>query len=162
MPCRCSSMSPGRGGAGWWRRTSPTVWEAQHTPLAVAEGVEQPTVGRGGGWLVAGDAPVVAQALHDRGGKAQAAGAAAALAVEDAGDGGIGVVGRQPADECDGGLVGADRWWVGAGQLDGQFAGLPAAPARQQPGAGGVAVDGDDDLLQQGPQQLLAVPVGGG
>src|SRR5207247_9168261 len=81
---------------------------------------------------------------------------------EDAGDGGIGVVGRQPADECDGGLVGADRWWVGAGQLDGQFAGLPAAPARQQPGAGGVAVDGDDDLLQQGPQQFLAVPVGGG
>src|SRR6266545_679876 len=116
----------------------------------------------GGGWLVAADTPVVAQALHDRGGEAQAAGAAAALAVEDPGDDGIGVVGRQPADQRDGVLVGADRRGVGAGQLDDQLAGVAAAPAQQQPGAGGVAVDGDDDLLEQGAQQLLAVPVGGG
>ena len=89
--------------------------------------------------------------MHDRGGEAQAAGAAAALAVEDAGDGGVGVVGRQAADQCDGVLVGADLRRVGAGQVDDQLAGLPAAPAQQQLGAGGVAVDGDDDLLEQGP-----------
>src|SRR5215211_753324 len=79
---------------------------------------DQLAVWRGGGWLVAADAPVMPQALHDRGGEAQAAGAAAALAVEDAGDGGVGVVGRQPADQCDGVLVGADLRRVGAGQVD--------------------------------------------
>jgi hypothetical protein len=105
---------------------------------------------------------VVAQALHDRGAEPQAAGAAAALTVEDAGNGGVGVVGGQPADQLDGVFVGADRRWVGAGQLDDQLAGLAAAPAQQQLGAGGVAVDDDDDLLQQGAQQLFAVPVGSG
>src|SRR5215218_7201423 len=103
---------------------------------------------RGGGWLVAADAPVMPQALDDRGGKAQAAGAAAALAVEDAGDGGIGVVGRQPADQGDGVLVGAELRWVGAGQGDVELADRPAAPAHGQVGLGGVAVDGDDDLLE--------------
>jgi hypothetical protein len=105
---------------------------------------------------------VVAQALHDRGAEPQTAGAAAALTVEDPGDGGVGVVGGQPTDQRDDVFVGADLRRVGAGQLDGQLAGLAAAPAQQQPGAGGVAVDGDDNLLQQGAQQLLAVPVGGG
>src|SRR5829696_4709591 len=85
--------------------------------LGRAGGGDQLALGRGGGWLLAADAPVVAQALHDRGGGAQAAGAAAALAVEDPGDGGVGVVGGQPADQGDGVLVGADRRWVGAGQL---------------------------------------------
>ena len=61
-----------------------------------------------GGWLVAGDAPVVAQALDDRGGEALAAGAAPALAVEDAGDGGIGVVDGEPAEQREGVLVGAE------------------------------------------------------
>jgi RNA-directed DNA polymerase len=32
MPCRCSSMSPGRDAAGWWRPTSPTALRRFRTP----------------------------------------------------------------------------------------------------------------------------------
>jgi hypothetical protein len=105
---------------------------------------------------------VVPQALDDRGGEVLTASAAPALAVEDAGDLRVGVVGGQPAHQCDGVLAGADLGGMGAGQGDVELADRPAAPAHGQVGLGGVAVDVDDDLLKQRAQQLLAVPVGGG
>ncbi len=39
----------------------------------------------------------------------------AALPVEDPGDLGVGVVGGQAADQADGVLIGADRWWLALG-----------------------------------------------
>ena len=59
--------------------------------------------------LVAVDVPVVAQALHAAGGERQVPCGAPALPVEDAGDGRVGVVPREPPDQADGVLVGSDR-----------------------------------------------------
>src|SRR5712692_6535206 len=58
-------------------------------------------------WLVAGDAPVVPQALDLTGGVWHSAGRGAALPVEDPGDLGVWVVDRETPGQGDGVLVGA-------------------------------------------------------
>ena len=85
------------------------------------------------------------------------------MPVEDPGDLRVGVVHGQATDQLDGVLAGADRRRL-AFERHHQLADRAALPAQQQVGStlGGVAVDGDVDLLQQGAQQLLAVLVGGG
>ncbi len=89
-------------------------------------------VGLLGGRLVAGDAPVVAEALDDGGGEALAGGAAPALAVQDAGDGGVGVVDGEPSQQGDGVFVGAVGGLVGAAQFDDQFGDGAAPPAQRE------------------------------
>ena len=89
-------------------------------------------------------------------------GGAAVLAVEDSGDGVVGVVRGQPADEVDGVFAGADGGWL-AFDRHGQFGDRAAFPAQDQFGSavGVVAVDGDVEVVEQGAQQLFAVFVGG-
>ena len=65
------------------------------------------SVGGLGGRLVARDAVVVAEPLHDGGGEALSGGALSALSVQYAGDGGVGVMHGETADQGDGVLVGA-------------------------------------------------------
>ena len=76
------------------------------------------------------------------------------LAVEDAGDLGVGVVDGQPADQVDGVLVCADLGGL-APDRHGQLADRAAFPPQQQvrPALGVVAVDVDSDFLQQSAQQ---------
>lgn len=114
------------------------------------------------GGSVVGDSPVVAQALDSTGGVRQPPGGAASLAVEDAGDLGVGVVHGQAAEQGDGVLVGADRWRP-ALQGDGQVAGGAALPAQDQVSSptGGVPGHRDAHLLEQAAEQLLALAVGG-
>src|SRR4051812_2756601 len=69
---------------------------------------KQFAVGWLGGWLVRGDVAVAAQSADDDRGEALAGGAAAALAVEDAGDRGVVVVNGEPFEQRDRVLVGAD------------------------------------------------------
>ncbi len=123
---------------------------------------EQFALGLVGVGLVAGDGVVEAQGLHAGGGEGQAAGGAPALPVEDPGDRRVGVVDSEAADEVDGVLVGADRG-LAAPASDGQFGERAALPADEQVGVAGVVVahDGDLHVIDQGPQQLLAVAVGG-
>ena len=103
-----------------------------------------------------------AQAGHDRGGEGLAAGAAATLPVEDPGDGRVGVVHGEAAEQGDGVLVGADRRWRLSGQGDGELGQRPTTPAQRQLGALGLTLDADDHLVEQGAQQFLAVTVCGG
>jgi hypothetical protein len=84
------------------------------------------------------------------------------LPVEDGGDLRVGVVHREPADEIDGVLVGADGRWP-AFDRHGEIGDGAAFEAQDEIGtpAAGVAVDGDVDLVEQGGEELFAVLVGG-
>jgi hypothetical protein len=118
-------------------------------------------VGRLGRGLVCGDGSVAAQAADDDRGEPLAAGGAAALAVEDPGDGAVVVVGGESLDELDCVLVGA-RLWLGLGERDSEFGDRAALPADRQRCAAGLASEVDGDVLDQAPDELLAVAVGGG
>lgn len=122
----------------------------------------QVAVGRVGRRLVAGDVPVVAQTVDAVAGEPFAGGGPAPLAVEDPGDGGVGVVDRQATEQGDGVLVGADREWVGAGQFDGEFGDRAASPAHGELGSCLVASDVDDHVFEQAAQKFFAVPISGG
>ena len=115
--------------------------------------VEQLSFRRVVAGLVAGDLPVVPQRLDPTGGERQSAGCRALLAVEDSGDGGVGVVHGQPAQQVDGVLVGADLRLTTA-QRHGELADRAALPAQHQLGVrGGVlALQGDVDFLKQSTQ----------
>jgi hypothetical protein len=109
---------------------------------------------------VGGDAAVAAETGDDCLGEPLAAGGAAALAVEDPGDGGVVVVGGESGQQRDGVLVGADGW-LSAGERDnepGQRAGLPADRDLR---LAVLAVDVEDHFVDQAAQQLFAVAVGG-
>ena len=121
---------------------------------------EQLAVGRFGRRLVGGDVAVAAQAADDDRGEPLAGGGAAALAVEDPGDRGVVVVGGEPREQRDRVLVGADRGlWLG--ERDGELGDRAAFPADRDGRAALLALDVEDDLLDQAAQQLLAVAVGG-
>ena len=81
----------------------------------------------------------------------------APLAIEDAGDHGIGIEGRQPAQERDRILIGAYRGRPRARQRQINLSERAALPAQGEARRGIVALDLDNDFLEQRPQQLLSV-----
>ena len=127
--------------------------------LSHADQLAQRRLGR---WLEAGDLPVGPQAANSVGREAQLGGGPAALAVEDAGDDGVGIVSSEAAHQLDRLLVGAIRSRLGAWQCELELADETAEPAQRQVRLLLVPIHVDDDLLDQGAQQLLAVAVGGG
>ena len=80
-----------------------------------------------------------------------------ALAIEDAGDHGVGIEGRQPAHERDRILIGAYRGRPRARQRQINLSERAALPAQGEARRGLVALDFDNDFLEQRPQQLLPV-----
>jgi len=125
----------------------------------LADGKQLP-VGRLVGRLVGGNVAVAAQPADDDLGEPLAGGGAAALAVEDPGDRRVVVAGGQPSEQRDRVLVGADRWLV-AGERDRELGDRAAFPADRDARLVFVAVDVEDDFLDQAAQQLFAVAVGG-
>jgi hypothetical protein len=80
-----------------------------------------------------------------------------ALAIEDAGDHGVGVVRGEAADEREAVLVGPDPRWIRAGQTDLEFSDGAPTPAQREARAAFVTVDSHGHILQQRPQELLFV-----
>ena len=115
---------------------------------------EQLTVGWLVGWLVGGDVAVAAQSADDDRGESLAARGAAALAVEDPGDRRVVVVDREPRDQFDRVLVGADARLV-ARQRNGELGDRAAAPAKRDRRAALFAVDVEDDFLDQARRSCL-------
>ena len=74
------------------------------------------------------------------GGERQSAGGAAVLPVEDPGDGGVGVVHGQPAQQVDGVLAGAQPLRRFPLERHGQFGDRAALPAQDELGAAVVVV----------------------
>src|SRR6516165_2615177 len=122
---------------------------------------QQLAVGRLGRRFVCGDAAVAAQAADDDRAEALAGGRAAPLAVENAGDRAVVVVGGEPSEQRDRVLVGADRrLWLR--QRHGELGERTAAPADRHGGAALLAVGVEDHLLDQRSQKRLAIAVAGG
>ena len=113
------------------------------------------------GWLVCGDLAVAAQAADDDRGEPLAGGGAAALAVEDPGDRAVVVVGGEPSEQLDRVLVGADRWAGGVGSVTASSVIAPPFQRIVSGRAALLALDVEDDFLDQAAQQLFAVAVGG-
>src|SRR5215831_10478007 len=118
--------------------------------------VQQLTIGGISLWLEAGDLPVLPQALDTVGLEAVAMCRCAPLAIKDTGDNGIGVVHRQPANECDGVFTGADGG-LALGQRQVEFAQCIAFPPQCHVRRRLFALDPDDNLIDQSPQQLFPV-----
>src|SRR4029450_7019722 len=118
------------------------------------------TLGPLGGRLIARDATIASEAAHVERREAVAACTASALAIEDAGDEGVGVVRGEPANEREAVFVSAHAWWVGRGQPVLEFGDSPAAPAYGEVSPGLGALDGNHDFLQQGAQQFFLVARG--
>ena len=99
-------------------------------------------------------------------GPGQPGGGAPALLPEDLGDGGVVVVPGEAAHQVQGVLAGHPAVLAGPGQRHGQLGTRAALPDDPQaggpfPAAAGRA-DGDDDLGDEGAEQLLALHVAGG
>src|SRR5437773_2890233 len=119
-------------------------------------------VGALGGWLAPGNVAVAAQASDVERRKALPAGGAFALAIEDAGDDGVGAVRGEAAGEREAVFIGPNAGRIRAGQADLEFADGAPAPAQRETSAAVVAIDRDHHILQQRAQQLFFVAVGGG
>src|SRR5262245_35538170 len=118
--------------------------------------VQQLTVSGIGLWLEAGDLPVLPQALDTVGLEAVAMCRRAPLAIEYPGDHGIGVMHRQPANECDGVFIGADGS-LALGQRQVKFDQSTSFPPQRYVRRRLFALDLDDDLLDQSSQQFFPV-----
>src|SRR5215468_5281265 len=79
------------------------------------------------------------------------------LAIEDASDHTIGVMGREPAQQRDRVLVGADGGRPRARQIEVDLVERAALPAQREMGGSLVAIDLDRDIFDEGAQQLLPV-----
>jgi hypothetical protein len=90
------------------------------------------------------------EAAHVERREAVAACTASALAIEDAGDEGVGVVRGEPANEREAVFISAYAWWVGMRQTDLELGDSAAAPAYGEVSPGLGALDGNHDFLQQG------------
>ena len=113
------------------------------------------------GRLVARDVAVAAQAADDDRGEPLTGGGASALAVEDPGDRAVVVVDGEPLSSS---IVSSSvrivGWWRGSGTASS----VSAPPCQRIVTVAWslIAVDVEDDFLDQTAQQLLAVAVGGG
>src|ERR671918_30884 len=160
--------TPRGAGGELFAGDEPIVEPAVHGGSSDAEDLgrvgdgDELAVGLLGRSLVTRDLPVMPQGLDDGGGEPLAGGAAPTLAVQDAGDGGVGVVDGGPGQQLDGVLVGGVGGRGGAAQLDEGLGGGAAPPAHEQLGPLVLLVYVDADVLEQRAQQLLAVPVAGG
>jgi hypothetical protein len=102
---------------------------------------QQVPVGALGRRLAPGNVAVAAQTPDVERRKAVPAGGAFALAIEDAGDHGVGVVLGEAADEREAVLVGPDPRWIRAGQTDIEFRDGVPTPAQREARAAFVTVD---------------------
>src|ERR1019366_9071516 len=107
-----------------------------------------------------GDAVALADGGHVSGGECDSGGGAALLLAGHFGDHRVVVAGGQPADQLDGVFAGAIRR-PGPGQVCYGFADHPAFPVQHEAGVTGLVIDGDDNVVQQGVEEFLAVTVGG-
>src|SRR5882757_8482303 len=114
------------------------------------------------GRLEARDVPLPPQTAHMVGGKAVTVSGLTILTVENTGDDGVWVMRGQTADEGDRVLVGAhDRRFL-AWQVEIDVGETAAPPPQGEAGALLGLEHGDDDLFEQGSQQLLAIARRGG
>jgi hypothetical protein len=106
-----------------------------------------------------GDAVFAAQAANPVAGERQPGRSHHALPCEQTRDRRVVVVDGQPPNALQRVGLGTDRAIdAAARQRDGDVGTGAAFPPDPDGGLGGVAVDGDDDLADQQPQQLLALP----
>ncbi|HKY39828.1 MAG TPA: reverse transcriptase domain-containing protein [Polyangiaceae bacterium] len=113
------------------------------------------------GRLEARNVPVNAQAAHSVGGEAHTLGGDLALAIEDAGDDGIGIVTSEAAHQFDGILVGTNRRRLGARQVHIELGDEATAPTQEQVCIFYLAVDVNDDFFNQCTEKLFTVTIGG-
>jgi hypothetical protein len=112
--------------------------------------------------LAPGNVAVAAQAPDVERCEALPAGRAFALAIEDAGDDGVGVVRGETENEREAVLVGLDTGRIRAGQADLKFGDGAPAPAQREASAAIVAIDRDHHIVQERTQQFFLVAVRGG
>ena len=123
---------------------------------------QQLALGEGSGRLEARDVPLPPQTADMVGGKAVTVSGMTILTVEDTGDDGVWVISGQTANEGDCVLVGAyDRRFL-AWQIDIDIGEASTSPPQGEAGAVLGLKHGDDDLFEQGSQQLLAIARRGG
>ena len=94
---------------------------------------------------------MAAQVADAAGGKAMAVYRGPSLPIEDAGDHTIGVMGREPAQQRDRVLVGADGGRPRARQGEVDVVERAAFPAQREMGGRPVTVDLDRDVFNEGP-----------
>src|SRR5262249_60775596 len=97
-----------------------------------------------------GDPPRAWQVADPAGGEAGAIGRCRLLPIEDAGDRTIAVMGREPAQQRDRVLVGADGSRPRARQSEVDLVERAALPAQREIGGRLVAIDPDRDLFDEG------------
>ena len=112
---------------------------------------------RTGHRLEAGNTPVAAQVADAAGSEAMTVCCGAPLPIEDAGNYIIGVMSREPAQQRDRVLVGADGGRPRARQSEVDLVERAALPAQREMGGRLVAIDSDHDVFNKGAQQLLPV-----
>src|SRR5206468_7400607 len=113
------------------------------------------------GRVEARNAPVSPQATDSIGSEAHAGGGGAPLPIENAGDDVIGVMDGEAANQSNGLLVGASRGSAARRQRHVELVEKATVPSQGEVRARLALLDRDDDLLDQGTQQLLAIAVGG-
>src|SRR6516225_3021448 len=109
--------------------------------------------------LEARDLPVGAQARHAICSKRQSCGCCTALAIEDTGDLGVGIMYSQSPQQVDRIVGSTDRRWMRVRQRNINFAEESAAPAQCQVSVVFIALDPQSDILEQRAEQLLAIAV---
>ncbi|MGH8547755.1 MAG: hypothetical protein ACRERU_03980 [Methylococcales bacterium] len=112
-------------------------------------------------WLEARDSPVSPQVPDQVGAETQTPRGSPLLAVENAGNDGVGIVDCQATHEAQSLFIGADRGGPRTGQVDVEFGQLTTAPSKSEMGPVLVAEYGEDHFFQQGTQEFLLVAGGG-
>ena len=109
--------------------------------------------------LEARDLPVRPQARHTICRKRQSCSRYTALAIEDAGDLGVGIMCSQSPQQIDRIVGGADRRWMRVRQWDINFTEETAAPTQRQMSVVFIALDSQGDIVEQRAEQLLAIAI---
>ena len=109
--------------------------------------------------LEARDLPVRPQARHAICCKRQSCGRCAALAIEDTSDLGVGIMCSQSSQQIDRIAGSADWRWMRARQWDVDFAEESTAPTQRQVSVVFIALDFQSDIVEQRPEQLLAITI---
>src|SRR5215469_7103308 len=112
---------------------------------------------RTGRRLEAGNTPVAAQVADAASGEAMTICRGPLLPIENAGDHTIGVMGREPAQQRDRVLSGADGGRPRARQSEVDLVKRAALPPEREMGSRLVAIDLDRDVFDEGAQQFLPV-----